>query len=252
MSEYDSSEAKFRLRQEFGDYRNEDFEDEQPSVEEVLKGEFKSPSALEGGYFTFGVWQGVGHGEQTNAKCGTFHKVVGCSRLELHNDLVFDEKSGELVSYRGKGFFRPVFHSCDKPSCPVCYERGWAVREAKNIDFRLGEASKRFGQAEHIIVGLPSKFWGLSYKTLRKKCLDALRSRGVIGGALIFHGARYNNFEEARRKGVLAGWYWSPHFHVLGFILGGYGKCRGCFKRSGKPCRKCCISRIGSRIGILL
>ena len=26
-------------------------------------------------------------------------------------------------------------------------------------------------------------------------------------------------------------WYWSPHFHVLGFILGGYGRCRCCERK---------------------
>jgi len=134
-----------------------------------------------------------------------------------------------LFDCRGKGFFVPVFHSCDKPSCPVCYERGWAVREAGNVDFRLKQASKQFGKVEHVIVALPPKYWGLSYKDLCKKCFEVLASRGVIGGAVIWHGFRYANREEALRKRVPFGWYLSPHFHVLGFVLGGY-KCRGCPK----------------------
>lgn len=198
------------------------FEDEQPSYEKVMSGEFKSPSALEGTYATFEGFQLVGHAlKPTNERCGTFRKFVGCSRVELHNKAVFD-KGGRLVDCRGKGFFRPVFHSCDKPSCPVCYERGWAVREAKNIQFRLEQASKRFGLAEHVIVSVPSKDYGLSYEAMRKKVINVLNGRGVVGGCLIFHGARYNLRQQ---------WYWSPHFHVLGFILGGYGECRNCKDR---------------------
>jgi len=208
----------------------DDFDDEEPSLEKAMSGKAKSPSALQGTYATFNGFQLVGHGDVTNGKCGTFRKFVGCSRVELHNKAVFD-KDGRLVDCRGKGFFRPVFHSCDKPSCSICYERGWAVREAKSIEFRLEQASKRFGLVEHIIVAIPSKYWYLSEKKLWDLCKRALESRGVIGGARIFHGARYKPFK---------GWYWSPHFHVLGFILGGYGKCRGCYKRTGKPCRRGC------------
>ena len=201
-----------------------DDDDSEPSLKEILSGDFKSPSSLNVGYATFGVFQLVGHGKQTNEKCGTFHKVVGCSRVELHEKAVFEK--GKLVNYLGKGFFRPVFHSCDKPSCPICYERGWAVREAKSIEFRLLEASKRWGVAEHIIVGLPSKYWGLSYADLIDVLMKALRVRGIIGGVHIFHGFRYSVHRQ---------WYWSPHFHVIGFILGGYGKCRGC-----PHCKKGC------------
>lgn len=51
---------------------------------------------------------------------------------------------------------------------------------------------------------------------------------GVIGGCLIFHGFRFNDVRL---------WYWSPHFHVLGVIKGGYG-CRNCNHERG-DCRGC-------------
>jgi len=106
-------------------------------------------------------------------------------------------------------FKAPFFHSCDKPSCPICYLYGWVVREAKSIEARLKEASKRFGLAEHIITIFPPKFWHLTYKQLRKKAIEILKRRGVVGGVLIFHGFRFN-----KRKWF---WYWSPHFHCLGY-----------------------------------
>lgn len=209
----------FELRREFGDW-DDSFDDEQPSFKDIMSGNVKSPPALKGGNGTFGVFQMVGHGKQTSEKCGTFRKFVGCSRVELHNKVVFD-KDGRLVDCRGKGYFKPVFHSCDKPSCPVCYERGWAVREARNIEFRLEQASKHFGLVEHIIVGVPSKYWNLDEKKRLKIVKKALKVRGVIGGCFIPHGFRYNRMKQ---------WYWSPHYHILGFILGGYCKCRGCAK----------------------
>ena len=172
--------------------------------------------------FSYGVFQLVGHGTVTNHKCGKFSSFWGCSRVELHN--IITTLSGK--NFKGKVYMRKVFHSCDKPSCPVCYKYGWAVREAGKIEMRLKEASKRFGQVEHIVATVPPKFYHLDYIKLRAKMRQVLAVRGIIGGVMIFHGFRYN----LRKR-----WYWSPHFHVLGFILGGY-KCRSCKKirKTGK------------------
>ena len=169
----------------------------------------------------FGDFQLVGHGKVTNDYCGKFRKLYGCSRVELHDRITLNGQN-----FKGKVFFKPVFNSCDKPTCPKCYLYGWAIREARNIEGRLKEASKRFGQVEHIIATIPPKFYGLSLEALRAKIDKILFDRGVIGGVKIFHGFRYN---------LRKHWYWSPHFHVLGFILGGY-KCRNCAKvrKTGK------------------
>ena len=96
-----------------------------------------------------------------------------------------------------------------------------------NIEARLKEASKRFGQVEHIVCSVPSKDYGLDLKYLRRKVMKMLVKIGVVGGSLIWHGFRYNC--EKR-------WYWSPHFHVLGYIAGGYSRCRHC---KGADCFAC-------------
>ena len=170
----------------------------------------------ENAFGEFGDFQLVGHGKQTNGYCGKYRTMYGCSRSELHDKITLDGKS-----YAGKVYMKPVFYSCDKPSCPVCYRYGWAVREARSIEGRLKEASKRFGQVEHIVCSLPSRDYGLSYKAMRRKVDRVLFSRAVVGGVKIFHGFRYN---------LRKHWYFSAHFHILGFILGGFGKCRGCKK----------------------
>jgi hypothetical protein len=90
---------------------------------------------------------------------------------------------------------------------------------------RLTEASKQFGQIEHLVASEPLRDYGLSYETLRGKAVKVLASRGVIGGCMIWHSFRYN---------VRKQWYFAPHFHVLGFILGGAGRCRKCEKACDK------------------
>lgn len=171
---------------------------------------------------TLGARQMVGHGSVTNDNCGTYRGRYGCLHTELHElPLMLDGKK-----WKGQVYHHPVFYSCHKPSCPVCF-RSWAFREAGEIDTRLAEASKRFGLVEHIIASVPLSSYGLSDEGLRAKTVKALAVRGIVGGCLIFHGFRY---KETR------GWYWSPHFHVLGFIKGGY-KCRSCVKQL---CSSCC------------
>lgn len=82
---------------------------------------------------------------------------------------------------------------------------------------------------EHIVASVPLRDYGLKFECLRNKVVKILAVRGVFGGALIFHAFRYN----VRRH-----WYWSPHFHVLGFVSDGYGHCRHC-KRERVDCRGC-------------
>jgi len=110
---------------------------------------------------------------------------------------------------------------------PVCY-LSWASREAHRIECRLAEAEKLFGKAEHVVVSLPIWDYSLRYEDVRNKVVKILENRGVIGGCMIFHGFRYDDVRL---------WYWSPHFHVLGVIKGGY-RCRNCNHERG-DCRNC-------------
>ena len=167
--------------------------------------------------FSYGEFQLVGHGKVTNEKCGKFSSFFGCARTALHDRITLDG-----TNYKGKVYVRKIFHSCDKPSCPVCYKYGWAVRQARKIEVRLAEASKRFGQVEHIVASVPVRDYGLTLEALRSKIDKILAVRGVVGGNKIFHGFRYN---------LRKSWYWSPHFHVLGFVLGGYSRCRNCKRK---------------------
>lgn len=221
MSEYDDSEAKFRLRQEF----REDFDDDaQPSLKEVLSGNL-SPSAGVGENFVFGTEALVGHGEPTNNLCGTWRKLIACSTPHLHK-AVFDKKSGLWVDMSHLTDVRCIFHSCDKPTCRVCYERGWATKTAGVMEFRLEEGQMRLSHLDlgegvlHIVVSLDPSDYGLSKKEIREKVIKGLEARGVVGGCLIPHWAR---FDKDKWR-----WYLGIHFHCLGFVRGGMRMCRGC------------------------
>lgn len=192
------------------------FDDEQPEVLKV------SVPVLEEGFASYGAFQLVGHGEVANVYCGKFMSYKGCLRVELHDRIDLDGKS-----FKGKVFVRKVHHWCNKPSCPVCFKSGWAVREAGKIEGRLAEVSKRFGLVEHIVCSVPAKDYGLDFEALRAKAVRVLFNCGVIGGVLIFHGFRYN---------LRKHWYWNPHFHVLGYVTGGYSRCRHC---KGANCYTC-------------
>jgi hypothetical protein len=204
------------------DYKNLDSSVLEDDVFDDVESEVSVP-ALEHGFARYGDFELVGQGKVTNGNCGKFRALYACSREDLHRLIMLDG-----VNFAGKVYFKPNFFSCDKPSCPICYKFGWAVREARRIELRLKEADKRFGLVEHVVCSVAPRDYGLSFEGLRLKAIQALAVRGVVGGVLIFHGFRYNE----RRL-----WYWSPHFHCLGFLLGGY-KCRGCKRKSN--CLKGC------------
>lgn len=176
----------------------------------------------------FGVSNGfmlAGCGERGSVYCGQHVSWKGCLNVHLHNIVTLDG-----VRYAGKVFVRKVRFNCGKPSCPICYKR-WGVGEANNIGFRLEESAKRFGVAEHLVASVPVRDYGLDIKQLRARTIKALKVRGVIGGCLIYHAFRYN---------LSKFWYFSPHFHVLGHILGGFRKCRRCRYCDDKGSRSHC------------
>lgn len=179
----------------------------------------------EGAWGAFGDWRLVDSGKVKDERCGKYLSLLGCLDVEAHSGLHFD-KDGSVEDYRGKVYVRAVRHSCNRPECPICY-KAWDVRAAKVVEARLLEAAKTRGKVEHVIVSVPVKDYGLEYKVLRAKVLDVARSRGVSGGAVVFHALRYNEHRH---------WYAGLHFHILGFISGGYGRCRCCRKQFCSRC----------------
>ncbi len=189
--------------------------------------------------FSYGNWTVVGHGIKTNYKCGQFRRFDACTRVELHGQ---SDLSG--VSHSGLVFAHMVHHWCHSYSCPVCFLHGACLREAEHGSQRLKFASNggvdekgvrhvSMGQPQHVVVSACKADYELANSSHDKffaKVKRIINEVGILNACLVFHGFRYANYQESIEKGVPFGYYWSPHYHVVGFILGGYGKCRHCLK----------------------
>jgi hypothetical protein len=159
----------------------------------------------------------VGRGRITNSKCGNFMGFYGCVQHQKHESDV--------------AYVLKYFNSCDRPTCPKCYRYGWAVKESRALELRLLAASEKFGlSVEHVICSLPECDYDLTFKEAKRKCREILFSRGVEGGVMIAHGNRID-----RCTGVES---YSPHWHILGFVKGGYEGCRNCERKWN--CREGC------------
>lgn len=161
----------------------------------------------------------VGRGVRSSEFCGKWMSFTVCKNVEGHNGIVING-----VDCSGKVVVRHKHMWCHKSTCPVCFIRGWSVRGARSILGRLnGGVERGFGKIQHILVSVPPEDYNLPEKVLRKKCREALLVRGVSGGNMTFHGYRMD-----RERGVLV---WRPHYHTLGFITGGYARCRNCERK---------------------
>jgi hypothetical protein len=177
------------------------------------------------------VYMIVGRDSPTSPYCGRHRYYERCDAVELHDGV-----------FAGKDVYHNVVMSCHRPCCSCCWKYGWAVREANSIDSRFLTAEKvlglRYVDVEHLQASVPKKDYGLSYADLCRNAILALRRSGCVGGNIIFHGHRKDYVKRQL--------FFSPHFHSLCYIRGGY-KCRTCehLKCSGKM-RLYCNAPAGS------
>jgi len=161
----------------------------------------------------------VGRGVKSSDFCGAHVGYDVCKDVEAHKGVVKDG-----VDYTDTIAVRHKHLWCKNSGCFVCFIRGWSVRGARFIEGRLDLAVQRgFGEVLHMVVSAPEKDYGLSEKALRQKCRLALAVRGIVGGAMLFHGYRI-----ARGRKVLT---WGVHYHSMAFLHGGYDRCRNCEDR---------------------
>lgn len=174
-----------------------------------------------------GEWLQAGRGQPTSPLCGKHTSWYVCRDKESHKSVVF-----EGIDYTGKVAVSHGHLWCHKTLCPVCFLKGWVLREARAIVGKMDAGvEKGYGEVEHFSVSFPPEMWDLPESVLRVKAERALLVRGVLGGALMFHGRR-----KSKKKGGL---YWSPHYHGLGFVRGGYDVCRECTNVRPHDCWGC-------------
>lgn len=204
----------------------------------------------------FGDFELVGHGKVSGYNCGKWLGINACLNVKNHGSepICLDGS----VSHKGDIYARLVHKHCFNFRCPVCYKYGASYREANHMEQRLkAVAVARAGVCkssvvEHVSLSIPSKEYGLCFEDLKKKMVAACHARGLFDFYAIFHPFRYHNHEEFLRSGTAneENWFFSPHWHILGFIEGGYQRCRSCphgkrygsksWNRAGSPaCRGC-------------
>lgn len=172
-------------------------------------------------------YQQAGFGGRTSEDCGRFSHFVVCEDVEHHKGIIIDGQD-----FTGKLAVSVVPRFCHRATCCVCFARGWATREAHQMEARLDTAVERgLGEVEHIVLSAPMAESDLPLDVLKEKARVAGEVRGITGSGTIFHGRR-------NKYGMLV---WSVHFHALGFVDGGYvcRKCKywGVTKKKGYFCR---------------
>jgi len=99
--------------------------------------------------------------------------------------------------------------SCFRKDCSVCFEK-WLDRASNRATRRIEKYEKISGKpAKHIVISPPKWDWNLSYPELKEKARQIMKESNILGGNMIFHPFRY--YKEKKE------WYWSPHFHIVGF-----------------------------------
>jgi len=160
----------------------------------------------------------------------------------VHHELPFDKKSNKQLSFKmiGTGQAKSycgefMTEGCDNNSshpkgmlygqnrklgckgkeCPKCWDR-WLVKEASRITeriekFRLLAQRKGWRNTKpiHVIVSPPKWKQNISFIELKKEMRKMAKRAGVFGGCFMFHAYRLT------KDGKI--WYYSPHFHIIGY-----------------------------------
>ena len=154
-------------------------------------------------------WGLPGHGEKKDS-CGTFF-MKGCLNVSEHPDNL--------------AVFKPMVNRCFSPQCPEDW-LSWAMREADRIADRIGHV-KGLGKPIHYMESVPKALWYVCKNNLTAFAYRIGRKVGFLGGSVIYHPFR----EKGRR------WYFSPHFHFIGFGFIDGKKVAETYKTSGWICK---------------
>lgn len=147
--------------------------------------------------------------------CGQFRCWNVCHETDFHDGVILNG-----VDFTGKSAVSPTHLWCKNWNCPRCFLHGACVVGARRIADRLAAFIEHgLGKVEHVVFSAPQVCQSLPLESLFKVFLSVAKDRGVSGVG-IFHG-RYINRE-------LGGLSWRGHIHVLGFIEGGFDRCRNC------------------------
>jgi len=157
-------------------------------------------------------WKLPSNGEKYGT-CGVLYSM-GCLDTESHTSRGLDNYEGIGAEYgdcEGKAYIKRIKCSCKRAECPICY-KSWFVESSRQIVRRL-EIGRRVlrisGREIHVVASVPRRLWSLDYAKLRTKAQFLLKKVSFYGGSIVFHPFRWSKRELK--------WFFSPHFHCLGF-----------------------------------
>jgi len=131
--------------------------------------------------------------------CG-FFTTLGCPYDIDHKRL----------GYGYRVFVKQFPRSCYRPICTTCYLK-WISRESNKATTRIEEYERQNPGKKpiHVFFSPPKWMQGYSVEKLREEVKLVLKKTKVDGGSIIFHPFR--KYPKTRN------WYYSPHFHFVGF-----------------------------------
>ncbi|MEX2060314.1 MAG: hypothetical protein WD966_04580 [Nitrosopumilaceae archaeon] len=130
--------------------------------------------------------------------CGLW-VTFGCLKDKLH----------EILGKGRRVYIKQYQRSCYRRSCVQCYLK-WIARAANRATRRIEDYAKKTGKKPiHLMLLIPTSQHSLPYELLRKRMMEILKIAQWEGGAVIFHPFKF--------KESISQWYYSPHFHLIGF-----------------------------------
>lgn len=158
---------------------------------------------------------------QTGHMCGLFSKNRICDNWKEHKDKDIPKDFLGKRTVDGKIPFGQsvVFvnaYRCTDPLCPECCLH-WAKLQANRAMRRFDAFSEVFGacyELRHLSISIPKFDYDKEFGFLKNQVIALAQGVGVIGGQAIYHPKRFNR--------ELRVWYFSPHFHILGFVEHGW------------------------------
>jgi len=154
------------------------------------------------------------HGKNPNKQLlfkliGTGEPKEYCGEFVKEGCINFKEHPNHLMYAQNKRL------TCKSANCSICWD-SWLVREASRVTeriekFRMLSQKKGFRSTKpiHVIVSPPKWLWNVSWTEMKKTFRRMVKRAGIVGGVSMFHAFRLKNDGKT--------WFYSPHFHMIGY-----------------------------------
>jgi len=154
------------------------------------------------------------HGKKSNKQL--LFKMVGTGEpKEYCGDFITEGCANFLNHPNSMVYAQNRRLSCKRAECSACWD-SWLIRESSRVTERIEKFRMlsqrngfRFCKPIHVIVS-PSKWlWNVTWTELKKSFRVMVKRAGIVGGVSMFHAFRLKSDGKT--------WFYSPHFHMIGY-----------------------------------